>query len=68
MWTYISIKNDIREEINSPLTDMAINFDFNLLFFWENKNWKIAKNKDNQSDKFPKVGMIIFIIVYSINK
>jgi hypothetical protein len=33
---------------------MAMNFDFNLLFFRDIKNWKIAKNKDKQSEKFPK--------------
>ena len=31
---------------------------FNLLFFREVKNWKIAKNKDSQSEKFPKNGAI----------
>ena len=31
---------------------MVINFDF--LFFFETKNWEIAKNNDNQIKKFPK--------------
>ena len=47
-------KNDIKEEINKPLTAMVMNFDFNLLFFRDMKNWKIEKNKDKQSEKFPK--------------
>ena len=51
MCTYINKKKDIKEEINSPLILIAMNF--NLLFFREVKNWKIAKNKDSQSEKFP---------------
>jgi len=36
MCTYINKKKDVKEEINSPLTLTAINF--NLLFFLEVKN------------------------------
>ena len=54
IWTYINKKKDIKEEINRPLAAMAMNFDFNLLFFRDMKNWKIEKNKDKQSEKFPK--------------
>ena len=54
--TYISKKKDIKEEINNPLTLKVIKF--NLFSFLEVKNWEIAKSKDNQSDKYPKVGAI----------
>ena len=56
IWEYISKKNDKIEEINSPFTPMYINFD--LLLFLDIKNWKIPKNKEDQSKKFPKEGAI----------
>ena len=54
--TYTNKKKDIKEAISNPLTPIVTNF--NLLFFREVKNWKIAKNKDSQSAKFPKEGAI----------
>ena len=56
MWAYINEKKDIIEETSKPMVAIVINF--NLLFFWVTKNWKKAKNKDNQSEKFPKEGTI----------
>ena len=56
MCVYINIKKDAKEEINNPLALTVIKF--NLLSFLEIKNWEIAKNKDNQSEKYPKVGTI----------
>ena len=37
---------------------MLIVTNFKLLLFLEVKNWQIAKNKDSQSEKYPKVGAI----------
>ena len=57
IWTCISKKKDINDEINRPLTEIPTNLDF-ILFFFEIKNCKIEKNKDNQSAKFPKEAVI----------
>ena len=58
---YINKKKDIKEEISNPMTLIVINFDF--LFFFETKNWEIAKNSDNQSERFPKYGAINWIYI-----
>jgi len=43
------------------MTLIVINFDF--LFFFETKNWEIAKNSDSQSERFPKYGAINWIYI-----
>ena len=58
---YINKKKHNKEEISNPKTLIVINFDF--LFFFEKKNWEIAKNSDNQSKRFPKYGAINWIIL-----
>ena len=52
---YISKKKDTAEEISNPLTIILIKFIFFLL---AKTNWEMEKNKDNQSDKFPKYDVI----------
>ena len=61
MYEYINKKKDASEEMSNPMTLIVINFDF--LFFFEKKNWKIEKNSDNQSKKFPKYGAINWIYI-----
>ena len=63
MQQYINKKKDIKEEISKPFADIEMKFALNLLFFFEAKNWNIAKNKDSQSKKFPKKGAIIKFII-----
>ena len=58
---YINKKNDTKEEINKPKTLILINFDS--LFFFETKNCEIAKNKDKQSEIFPKNDAIKLIYI-----
>ena len=61
MYEYINKKNDIKEEINKPLTQIYKYLLF--LFFLVIINWKVQKNKDNQSERFPKNGAINWIYI-----
>ena len=53
---YINKKKEIKEEISKPVTLIETNFKF--IFFLVEKNWEIAKSNDNQSERFPRDGVI----------
>ena len=61
-WLYISEKKDIKTHNSKPFVAILLNCNTECLFFlWEIINWKIEKNKANQSEKFPKDGIINWI-------
>ena len=54
IWLYINEKKDTKIHNSKPFTAILLNCNTDLLFFLrEMKNWKIAKHKDSQSEKFP---------------
>ena len=52
IYKYINKKKDVKEESSRPAALIVMNFDFS--YFFEVKNWEIAKNNDSQSERFPK--------------
>ena len=56
MCRYINRKKDVKEKINNPLALIEINLNF--AYFFERKNWEMAKSNDSHRERFPKNAVI----------